>query len=440
MWTVIGIVLFAFALLFSIAWHELGHLTFAKLFNVRTTQYMIGFGKTVWSKQVGETEYGVKAIPLGGYIRMIGMVPPGPDGRQRITTTASGAGGMVRNIVEETRAGDRSQVTGADDGRQFYQLHPGKRIIVMIAGPMMNLILAVGVFAIIMMGTGVPMPSTTVSTVSECVIPAAATGTAQQTECTPSDPQTPAALAGLLPGDQIVGFNGASVTDWDQLTGLIQAAAGTTVTLDYIRDGQQVTKSIPIVQTQRPVFDDQGKQIGIKDAGFLGISVTNPYTQQSFGAAVTQTGAFIVAAGKAVIAIPSRIPPLWDAVFNGAPRGLDSPVGIVGAGRIGGEILDSENTSSTDKLVLFLNLLAGFNMSLFLLNMLPLLPLDGGHILGAMIEWVRKGWASLRRKDDPGPFDVAKLMPVAYVVVLLFVGLSLLTLAADIVNPVKLFG
>ena len=98
MWTVIGIVLFAFALLFSIAWHELGHLSFAKLFNVRTTQYMIGFGKTVWSKQVGETEYGYKAIPLGGYIRMIGMVPPGKDGRQKISTT-------VRRSPSPTTAG-----------------------------------------------------------------------------------------------------------------------------------------------------------------------------------------------------------------------------------------------------------------------------------------------------------------------------------------------
>jgi membrane-associated protease RseP (regulator of RpoE activity) len=347
---------------------------------------------------------------------------------------------MVRNIIEETRAGDRSQITEVDDGRQFYQLHPAKRIVVMFAGPAMNLILAVGIFAVIMMGIGVPMPSTTVSSVSQCVIPAAAAGTAQQTDCTPADPATPAALADLLPGDQIVGFNGTEVTGWDQLTGLIQAAAGTTVQLTYIRDGQQVTKSIPIVQTQRPVLDDQGKQIGVKDAGFLGISVTNPYTQQSFGAAVAQTGAFIGAAAKAVVAIPARIPALWDAVFNGAPRGLDSPVGIVGAGRIGGEILDSDNTTSRDKLVLFLNLLAGFNMSLFLLNMLPLLPLDGGHILGAMIEWVRKGWASLRGKKDPGPFDVAKLMPVAYVVVLLFGGLFLLTLAADIINPVKLFG
>ncbi len=439
MWTVIGIVLFVLALLFSIAWHELGHLTFAKLFNVRTTQYMIGFGKTLWSKQVGETEYGVKAVPLGGYIRMIGMVPPGPDGRQKISTTAMGAAGMVRNIVEDTRAGDRSQVTEADDGRQFYQLHPAKRIVVMAAGPLMNLILAVGIFGILLVGIGVPTQSTTVSTVSQCVIPATATATAPRA-CTPADPQTPAAIAGLRPGDVVVGFDGAAVTDWNQLTDLIRAAAGQTVQLEYIRDGQQVTVAVPIVQTQRPVVDDAGRQTGVAPAGFLGISVTAPYVQQSVGAAITRTGDFIAAAAKAVVAIPARIPALWNAIFSNEERSLDSPVGIVGAGRIGGEILESDSTTATDKWVLFLNLVAGFNMSLFLLNMLPLLPLDGGHILGAMIEWVRRGYAKARHKADPGPFDVAKLMPIAYVVALLFIGLTALTLIADVVNPVKLFG
>ncbi len=439
MWTVIGIVLFVLALLFSIAWHELGHLSFAKLFNVRTSQYMIGFGKTLWSKQVGETEYGIKAVPLGGYIRMIGMVPPGPDGRQKISTTAMGAAGLVRNIVEDTRAGDRSQVTAADDGRQFYQLHPAKRIVVMAAGPLMNLILAVAIFGILLVGIGVPTQSTTVATVSECVIPAAAAGTAQRSQCTASDPQTPAALAGLRPGDTVVGFDGVAVTDWNQLTGLIRAAAGRTVQLEYVRDGQQVTVAVPIVQTERPVVDDAGVQTGVAPAGFLGISVTAPYVQQSIGAAITRTGDFIAAAAKAVVAIPARIPVLWTSIFSDQERPLDSPVGIVGAGRIGGEILDSDSTTTTDKWVLFLNLVAGFNMSLFLLNMLPLLPLDGGHILGAMIEWVRRGWAKARHKADPGPFDVAKLMPVAYVVALLFIGLTALTLIADIVNPVKLF-
>ncbi|HEY5879289.1 MAG TPA: site-2 protease family protein [Nakamurella sp.] len=439
MWTVIGIVAFMLALLFSIAWHEAGHLTFAKLFNVRTTQYMVGFGRTVWSRQVGETEYGFKAIPLGGYIRMVGMVPPGKDGRQKITTTAMGATGFVRNIVEETRAGDRSQVTATDEGRQFYQLHPFKRIIVMAAGPVMNLILAVGIFAILLVGIGVPTASTTVATVSQCVIPAAAAGQSQRTECTATDPETPAALAGLLPGDTITAFNGTPITDWTQLTGLIQAAANQTVQIEYVRDGQQYIKSVAIVENVRPVVED-GQQVGVKTAGFLGISTTAPYQPQSIGAAVTRTGEFIGAAAKAVVAIPARIPALWSAIWDGEERDLNSPVGIVGAGRIGGEILESDNTTTQDKFVLFLNLVAGFNMSLFLLNMLPLLPLDGGHILGAVIEWVRRGWAKLRGKQDPGPFDVAKLMPVAYVVALLFIGLTALTLVADLVNPVKLFG
>ena len=230
------------------------------------------------------------------------------------------------------------------------------------------------------------------------------------------------------------------MNSWTELTDLIRASAGMTVQLDYLRDGQQVTKAVAIVQNQRPVYDDKGNQIGIQPAGFLGISSTAPYVQQSVGAAIGRTGDFIGAAAQAVVGIPARIPALFSAIFSDAPRDLNSPVGIVGAGRIGGEILDSEQTSTTDKFVLFLNLVAGFNMSLFLLNMLPLLPLDGGHILGAMIEWVRKGWASLRHKKDPGPFDVAKLMPIAYVVALLFLGLTALTLVADIVNPVKLFG
>jgi len=249
MWTVIGIVAFMLALLFSIAWHEAGHLTFAKLFNVRTTQYMVGFGRTVWSKQIGETEYGFKAIPLGGYIRMIGMVPPGKDGKQKITTTAMGATGFVRNIVEETRAGDRSQVTAADEGRQFYQLQPGKPIIIMAAGPVMNLNLAVGIFAILLVGVGVKEPSTTIAQVNQCVIPAAAAGQTQQTECAASDAPTPAAQAGLLPGDTITGFDGTAITSWDQLTGLIQASAGRTVQIEYSRNGQTQLAAIKIVPT-----------------------------------------------------------------------------------------------------------------------------------------------------------------------------------------------
>lgn len=435
MWTVIGFVLFFVALLLSIALHELGHLSFAKLFKVRTTQYMVGFGKTLWSRQVGETEYGIKAIPLGGYIRMVGMVPPGPDGSARTGTTAFGPAGIIRNIIEETREGDRAQVTVADEGRQFYQLHPVKRIVIMAAGPLMNLLIAVGVFTIVLVGIGVPTASTTLAEVNQCVLPATATST----QCGPGDAPTPAAQAGLQAGDTIVAFDGTPVTGWTQLTSLIQGSPNTAVTLTVDRGGQQLQIPVTPVENERPIYDDNGQLTGTRQAGFLGVQPTTPYVPQGPGAAIDRTGDFISAAAQGIINIPARIPALWDSVFNGAPRGLDSPMGVVGAGRVGGEILETANLDAKDKLVTFLNLIAGFNMALFLLNMLPLLPLDGGHILGAVIEWVRRGWAKVRGKKAPGPFDVAKLMPVGYVVAILFIGLTVLTLAADIINPVKLF-
>ncbi len=435
MLTAIGVILFALGLLFSIAWHELGHLTFAKIYNVRVSQYMVGFGKTIFSRHRGETEYGLKAVPLGGYIRMVGMVPPGKDGRRSITSTAGGPVGMFRQLIEDSRTGDRAQVTDGDEGRQFYQLHPIKRIVIMFAGPFQNLVLAVAIFIVIVVGLGVPTTVPTVATVSQCVLPATSTATT----CAPSDPATPAATAGLRPGDKIVAFGGTAITGWNQMRDLIRASAGQTVSLTYDRGGVRTTVQVPIVANTLAVVDAQGNQTGTTVGGFLGITAGVEYKTESIGSAFALTGQFIGSAAHAVIGIPSRIPALWDSIFNGAPRDVNSPVGIVGAGEISGQILSS-NTGGKDKLELFLQLLAGFNMSLFLLNMLPLLPLDGGHILGAVIEWLRRGWSKVRRRADPGPFDVAKLMPVAYVVALLFIGLSLLTFVADVVNPVKLFG
>ena len=437
---IVGILVFVVGLLVSIAWHELGHLTFAKLFGIRVPQYMVGFGKTIWSRQRGETEYGIKAIPLGGYIRMVGMVPPGKNGRMRTMTTAIGPTGLFRQIVEDTRAGDRSQVTAADEGRQFYQLHPAKRIVIMLAGPVQNLILAVILFAILLMGIGVPTVSTTVADVSACIIPVAADASTQRTECEPGDQPTPAAQIGLRDGDIITSFDGTPVDSWKQVQQAIAASGGKTVQLGIERAGTSMTLSAPIVATQRPIYDDAGNQIDTAVIGFLGVSPAEPYVRQSLGSAFVHTGQFIGMAASAVVRIPARIPVLWTAITHPSEqRPADSPVGIIGAGRIGGEIL-ADGFATKDKIALLLNLVAGFNMSLFLLNLLPLLPLDGGHVLGAVIEWVRRGWAKLRRRADPGPFDVATLMPVAYVVALLFIGLTVLTALADIINPVTLSG
>lgn len=436
----IGVILFVLGLLLSIALHELGHLTFAKLFNVRTTQYMIGFGKTLFSRRRGETEYGLKAVPLGGYIRMVGMVPPARVGAKfrGPTTTAISPFGLFRQIAEDSRTSDRAQVIEEiDDGRQFYQLHPFKRIVIMFAGPFMNLAIAVVLFGILLVGIGVPTAVPTVAEASKCIISAQAAQT--RTDCEPGDPIAPAAQAGLQPGDRFISLDGVAVTDWDQVRAVIAASAGQTVSVVYERDGQQLTSEIPVIQTVRNVYDDQGKVTGQETVGVIGVTPQTPYISQSPVAALQTTGAFIGRAATAVVQIPSRIPALWNAIFSGEERDINTPVGIVGAGRISGEILDLD-TSAKDKIALFLQLLAGFNMSLFLINLLPLLPLDGGHILGAVIEWVRRGWAKVARRPDPGPFDVAKLMPVAYVVALLFVGLTVLTFVADVVNPVKLFG
>ncbi|MEO7125259.1 MAG: site-2 protease family protein [Nakamurella sp.] len=439
LWYALGVFVFAFGLIISIAWHEAGHLTFAKLFGVRVTQYMVGFGKTIWSRTRGDTEYGVKIIPLGGYIRMIGMVPPAKDGRARFNTTAASPLGIARQIRDQTRAGDRALVTETDDGRQFYQLHPFKRIIVMVAGPAQNLIFAIVLFGIAMMAIGIPAASTTIQDVSKCIVPVAASGQQQRTDCLPTDPKTPAATAGLIDGDRVVSINGATIDSWADVQKVIAASGGRTIELTFVRDGVDQTVTVPIVATERPSFDAAGNISGSAVIGFLGVSPTEEFVPQGIGAAFVQTASFIGRASAAVVRIPQRVPAVWDAIVNPSHSDPDRPMGIIGAGRIGGEIL-AQPMPVKVKIAWVLNLLAGFNMSLFLLNLLPILPLDGGHVLGAVIDWVRRGWAAVRRRARPREFDVAALMPVAYVVVLAFVGLSLLTAIADIVNPVRLFG
>lgn len=429
MWTAIGIALFVVGLLLSIAWHEAGHLWTAKLFGVRVTQYMVGFGPTLFSRTRRGTEYGIKAVPLGGFIRMVGMVPP----ETASATGTSGSARAFRQLIDRSRQADRDQVCAADEGRQFYRLHPAKRIIVMIAGPLHNLLIAVVLLVIIVTVIGTPMRAPVVDQVSPCLAQSATTSGS----CVPGDAPTPAALAGLQPGDRITAISGHPITDWEQAVGLIQASAGTTVSLTYRRADRLTTVQIPIVLNDIAVTGPDGQPAGTERTGFLGVVPAIEYRTEPPVAAFTVIGDFIGKALTTVVALPGRVLPLWDAVFGGGRREPGSPVGIVGASRIGGEIF-SLDIGEKGRLLLFLQLLAGFNMSLFLLNMLPVLPLDGGHILGAGIEWVRRGWARIRGRALPGPFDAARLMPLAYVVVLLFLGLSALTFLADIVNPVSL--
>ncbi|MGW8540533.1 site-2 protease family protein [Streptomyces sp. A10(2020)] len=427
--TVLGILVFAFGLLFSIAWHELGHLSTAKLFGIRVPQYMVGFGPTIFSRRKGETEYGIKAIPLGGYIRMIGMFPPGADGRIEARSTSP-----FRGMIEDARSAAFEELQPGDETRLFYTRKPWKRVIVMFAGPFMNLILAVAIFLGVSMSFGFATQTTTVGGVQQCVI----AQSEKRDTCRSGDPVSPAKAAGLQEGDKIVALNGAPVDDWATLSERIRQTIG-PATLTVERDGARTQLEANLIENRVAKKDADGEVM--KDqwvrAGYLGFAAQTEIQPLGFVDSVGRMGDMLENGVESIIALPSKVPALWDAAFDGGERADDSPVGVVGAARIGGEVMNLD-VPAQNQIAMMLFLLAGFNLSLFLFNMLPLLPLDGGHIAGALWESVRRRGARLLRRPDPGPFDVAKLMPVAYVVAGLFICFTLLVLVADLVNPVRI--
>ncbi|MEU4153820.1 site-2 protease family protein [Streptomyces sp. NPDC026659] len=427
---ILGIAVFAVGLLVSIAWHELGHLSTAKLFGIRVPQYMVGFGPTVWSRHKGETEYGFKAIPLGGYIRMIGMFPPDDAGRVSARSTSP-----WRGMIEDARSAAYEELQPGDETRMFYTRKPWKRVIVMFAGPFMNLILAVGLFFTVLMGFGIQQQTNTVSSVSPCVI----AQSEHRDTCEKSDPASPAQAAGLKAHDKIVSFDGRPTENWNTLSDFIRDSAGRTVPIVVERDGKQLTLHATIATNQVAKKDASGTYVQGEyvKAGFLGFSAATGVVQLGFGDSVVWMGDQVGNAVSSLVDLPGKIPALWNAAFGDGPREPDSPMGIVGAARVTGEIA-TLNIPASQQVAMFVFVLAGFNLSLFLFNMLPLLPLDGGHIAGALWESLRRNLARVLRRPDPGPFDVAKLMPVAYVVAGIFVCFTLLVLIADVVNPVKI--
>lgn len=431
MMTVVGIVLFFLGILFSVFWHELGHFTTARWFGIKVPEFFVGFGKTVWSRKRGETEFGLKAIPLGGYIRMIGMIPPAKGellGSSRRT-------GPFQGLIDDVRRQSADEVRPEDADRQFYLRAPWKRVIVMFAGPFMNLILAAVLFGVQLMAIGVPTTSTTVASVSECVLPATSAAAANDT-CPPGAPRSPAAAAGILPGDHIVALDGVQVgtNDGRELQDAIRAASG-TVTVVVDRAGQRLELPTTLIANQVESFDDPSTTV---QAGFLGVGLSSAgYVRQDVGAVFGSMGDLIGRTGQALVQLPQRVPALFGSVFLGEKRDINGPIGIVGASRIGGQVLE-QDIPAVAELSIFLQLLAGLNISLFLFNLLPIPPLDGGQIFPAIWEAIRRRIASARGRPDPGPVDVAKLMPVAYVVAMVFIAFSGLLLIADVINPVLL--
>ncbi|MGY2064854.1 M50 family metallopeptidase [Blastococcus sp. SYSU DS0619] len=450
--TVLGIVLFALGLMFSIAFHEAGHFWWARKFGMRVPQFMVGFGPTVFSRRRGETEYGVKAIPLGGYIRIVGMIPPAEEGESKRAT-------RMRSFIAEVRGQALNDVRPSDGDRVFYKKPWWQRVIVMFAGPFHNLVLAVVFFTVFLVGFGIPEITTRIADVPECVLPAgAATATAENPCSVPITPEgelceagaadcalpvrSPASDAGLAPGDTIVALDGEPVSQetdvgWTQVQEAIRISADEPVVFTVERDGERLDLTVTPIENQ-VYADEEGE--ATQTVGFVGIQPAVEEVRQSLTEVPGHFGDIVVRSVDRLIEIPERVPQLFRAAFLGEERDPLGPIGVVGVSRISGEVFAFEGFSGAQKIGYFIQLLAGMNLVLFLFNLLPIYPLDGGHVAGALYEKARSVVARLRGKPDPGPFDIARLMPVAYAVAGLFIGLSLLLLVADIVNPVRLAG
>ena len=426
---VLGVVVFAVGVAASIGLHELGHLYPAKKFGVKVTQYFVGFGKTVWSTRRGETEYGVKAIPLGGYVKLVGMLPPAPG--EDPTRVRKSNTGMFTQLISDARAAEYELVQPGDEKRLFYRLPWWKKTIVMAGGPTVNLLIAFVLFAGIFGLHGTYEPTTTVSVVSQCVVPAEDGDRA----CTPSDPPTPAAAAGLLPGDEIVSFNGTEIASWEQLRSLIRANDDGDAVIGYVRDGELRTAQTNTTVKSVPSMDDAESFV---QAGFLGVESTTVKETHGLLFTLKEMGYMTGETVKALGQLPVKVWGVAKAVVGVEERAQDSPVSVVGAGRVAGEVASDVESPAVERIVFLVSLLAGLNLFVGMFNFIPLLPLDGGHIAGALFEGGRRAVARLRGRPDPGFVDVAKLLPVAYVVAGLLLVMSLVLIAGDIVAPISL--
>jgi membrane-associated protease RseP (regulator of RpoE activity) len=422
-----GVIVFFLGVVVSIALHEVGHMVPAKKFGVKVTQYFVGFGKTVWSVRRGETEYGIKAIPLGGFVKLVGMLPPAKG--EDPTKVRSSNTGIFSQLIADARHAEYEHVQPGDEDRLFYRKPWWQKLIVMASGPVVNLAIAFILFTIVISGFGVPTATTTVDLVSECVIPADERGRA----CTPEDPVAPATDAGLLPGDKILSFNGTEVTSWDQLTGLIRANSDGAADIVVERGGETLTLS---TNTQVSSREDLADPDAFVEVGFLGVVPTQRVEREGLGAVGSSMWRTTKATGAAILHLPQRMVEVADAAFGGV-RQQDSPVSVVGASRFAGEMASVEEVPWSQRIAGLVALLAALNLFVALFNFIPLLPLDGGHIVGALWEAVRRGIARLRGRADPGFVDVGKLLPVAYVVGALLMVMGVLLLYADIVNPVR---
>ncbi|MCU1594998.1 MAG: peptidase [Frankiales bacterium] len=411
--TLLGILAFVVALLVSVMLHEAGHFLTARHYGMKATQFFVGFGPTIWSRHKGETEYGVKAIPAGGFVKIIGMTP-----------------------IEQVEPGD--------EDRAFFKQKPGRKTVVLAAGSTVHFIITIVLLFGTVLALGVSDTKTPTLASSQACIPLRIDSTTTVVDttvdkktgaCRAGQVASPAAAAGLSEGDKVLSANGKAVTDYLGFRKLVRGSAGRPLTLVVQRDGKTRTLTVTPVATQRPDLTDETKVVTV---GTVGIG-QDPFVLKhvGLGEAFSQTGSqlklLVTGTFDTITKKLGTIGSVYDK--NRDPTGF---VGVVGVSRVSGEIA-SAHIPFVNKLYGGLLLVAGLNLFVGIFNLLPLLPLDGGHIAVVWFEAVRDRVKRARGYvGDVVRVDYNRLMPLTFAVVILFAGFSLWLLGADIVNPIKL--
>jgi membrane-associated protease RseP (regulator of RpoE activity) len=395
----IGWAIFIVALLFSVMLHETGHFVTAKWFGMKATRYFVGFGPTIWSTWRGETEYGIKALPIGGFVKIVGMHSlDDPDDPE-------------------------------DEARSFRRQWAWKRIVVLSAGSFMHFVLAFLLIAGLALGVGIENDNTTqLGTISACV--ASSVTALDNGTCTAADPASPARLAGLQVGDTVTAFDGKPVSNWTQLGSDIRnAPVGSPASITVRRHGKVLT----LHTTLSSVKGRSGSYLGIAPTTVF--QIASPLGAVNY--AGTSIGQVLVGSAEAVAALPAALPKLFSKDRANTAAGQVSSV--VGAAEATGYAVGAD-VGWQYKVSFILLLIASLNIFVGAFNMLPLLPLDGGHIALIIYERIRAFFARLRGRSDPGLVNLAKFLPVSFSLFMILVFFGVVLILADIINPVNIAG
>jgi len=376
----LGILAFVVALLFSVMVHEFGHYITARRYGMWVSEFFVGFGKRLWSVQRGETEFGVKAIPAGGYCKIEGMAP-------------------------------NDEMPAGQEDRAFYKASSGKKLIVLGAGSFLHFVLGFVLLFTLFAGIGT---NQVLPVINEVV------------------PNSAAQAAGIRAGDEVVSINGKRVTEWYKDVEVIRESQGRELSLVLNRNGEEISvtasaRLTDIDGTKRYVLGIVN-DVGLKRSGLL-LSIKN-------SAIVTRD--FLTESVRSLGKLPEKIPALWGATVRGEERDANGLVGVVGVARVSGEAVGSDKLTPMERLATFVLIVASLNIFVGVFNLLPILPLDGGHMAVAIADEIRAFLARLRGRPRPAPIDVTVLTPITMVVFVVLATLTLLLLVADVINPATL--